>query len=351
MSLINQMLKDLDARHEGDSLSKLQREVRALPSSNGSASLRRVVVALTIGALLAGGWWAYERLVAGGGRSEVQVKGPEDVHVIAAALTPKPPPALDLPTTADAGVSAAMAVDGMKLSPSLDRLPEQPAASQVQPLAPVKPPKATGAPATAVPERRAVVEKTLPTKPVRDQVESDYRRAVGLVNGARVSESIDLLIDLLRIDGGHIASRQLLARLLIEQRRLDEAMAVLAEGLSTQPGQVGWAMQLARLQMERGDMAGAARTLKVSQPYAINHADFQGFAGLVAHRQGRQKDSAEHYQAAIRVSPSEGRWWLGLGLALEADGSVSDAREAFLRARASGNLNADLLALVDQKLR
>ena len=184
----------------------------------------------------------------------------------------------------------------------------------------------------------------------REQSEADYRRAMTLVNGARVQEATDVLLDVLSRDGSHTASRQLLARLLIEQRRLDEAYAILAEGLALQPGQVGWAMTLARLQVERSDLAGAARTLQASQQYAAGNADYLGFAAHAATPWSAQ-GCRRALPGAIRVAPGEGRWWLGLGLALESDQRAAEAREAFLRARATGSLNPDLQALVDQKLR
>jgi len=195
------------------------------------------------------------------------------------------------------------------------------------------------------------VDKTPAARSVRERADVEYRRAVGLVNGGRIQEATDVLLDVLRQDGGHVSSRQLLARLLIEQRRSDEAMAILAEGLASLPGQLSWAMTLARLQVDRGDFVGAARTLQQSQPFAVGSADYQGFSGHVQHRLGHHKESIELYQAAVRIAPSEGRWWLGLGLALEADHRQPEAREAFQRARASGTLNADLLVVVDQKLR
>ena len=174
-----------------------------------------------------------------------------------------------------------------------------------------------------------------------------------MVNGARLAEATDVLLDVLRQDGGHSASRQLLARLLIDQRRFDEAYAILAEGLALQPAQTGWAMMLARLQVERGDLQAAARTLEGSQQHAAaaGGADYLGFAAHVQLRLGHAKTAADLYQAAARAAPAEGRWWLGFGLALEADQRAAEAREMFLRARASGTLNADLSALVDQKLR
>jgi hypothetical protein len=42
---------------------------------------------------------------------------------------------------------------------------------------------------------------------------------------------------------------------------------------------------------------------------------------------------------------------MGLGIALQADGQADKARTAYLRARATNNLNAELSAYVDQQLK
>lgn len=363
MSLINQMLKDLDARHEDDVRAKLQREVRALPVAQSRTGLRiglGVALALALGAAA---WWSYATYLAPALANRpvapaVSVPAPAPPSMVQHPAQPVAEPVVPV-TQGQAVASAPQAPspapaevsDTLKLSPSLDRVPE-PAAPRA--TATPKSPLREEAPLPASPRRAAgtpVIEKTPVAKSAREQAEIDYRRAVSLVNGGRAAEAIDLLIDVLRQESSHVASRQLLARLLVEQRRLDEAMAILAEGLVSQPGQTAWAMTLARLQMERGDAAGAARTLRTSESFAAANADYQGFSGYVLHRLGKNRDAADHYRTATRIAPTEGRWWFGLGLSLEAEGSVAEAREAFLRARASGNLNPDLNVIVDQKLR
>lgn len=373
MSLINQMLKDLDARHEANARGRLHREIRALPEVKEGNGLQLAMAGLLAVVVAAAGWWAFERFLADGSVRSMTVAEP-------APQVPAPAPA---PTASEAaGASAAAivpqsaavesvaqdAVSGMKLSALLDKLPPEPEAAvrggaggaattqKKQPPA-VKEsekPAAVRVASSSTVGRDAApgsVDKSPVAKTARERTEAEYRKAVALVNGARIQEATDLLLDVLHQDGGHVASRQLLARLLIEQRRHDEAVAILAEGLMAQPGQVAWAMTLARLQVDRGDLAGAAHTLQKSQSFATGNADYQGFAGHVLLRQGRHKESVEYYQSAVRIAPADGRWWLGLGLALEADHRATDAREAFLRARASGSLNADLAAVVDQKLR
>lgn len=402
MSLINQMLKDLDARHEGDTRGRLHREVRALPQTKENRGLRLAVIALVTLTSGAAAWWGFEHIAASSaGRTLLSAEplAAAPVQAVpavpalpveppaapvpalapsAASATTEPPaapaqtepPVAVLPATAEVLPLDTVALDaasGLKLSALLDKPPGSelpatktapPAKSSSAPAAAAKrelaPPAPRGTPSPA-PQGKPVVagsvDKTPAARSVRERADGEYRRAVSLVNGGRVQEATDVLLDVLRQDGGHVASRQLLARLLIEQRRSDEAMAILAEGLASLPGQLSWAMTLARLQVDRGDLAAAARTLQQSLPFAAGSADYQGFAGHVQHRLGHHKDAIEFYQAAVRLAPSEGRWWLGLGLALEADHRSPEAREAFQRARASGTLNADLLTVVDQKLR
>lgn len=60
-------------------------------------------------------------------------------------------------------------------------------------------------------------------------------------------------------------------------------------------------------------------------------ADFHSLAGAVAQRQGKPGDAAEFYRGALRLKPAEGRNWIGLAMALEADGHAPEAREAYRR--------------------
>ena len=184
-----------------------------------------------------------------------------------------------------------------------------------------------------------------------ERVDADYRKAVNALNQGRVVEAIEGLRGVLRGDPLQRAARQLLVKLLVEAGRSDEAIDVLRDGLRGQPAQIGWAMALARLQVDRGDLAAAWTTLDASLPAAGNSADYQGFAGNVLQRLGRSREAITRFQAAARLAPGDGRWWLGLGLAHDAEGETDAARTAFLNARQGANLTPELQALVERKLR
>ncbi len=178
-----------------------------------------------------------------------------------------------------------------------------------------------------------------------------YQQSVEAFASGRSAESIEKLKQALAIEGGHAAARQLLAKQLLEQRRLEEVRSVLREGASRQPAQLQWSTLLARLELERGDVSAARQAIDLGLPQAAGSADFQSLAGAVAQRQAKPDEAAEFYRRALQLKPADGRSWVGLGLALEAEGHRPEAREAFRRALSTENLSPDLEALAQRKSR
>ncbi|MCL4723173.1 MAG: tetratricopeptide repeat protein [Burkholderiales bacterium] len=184
-----------------------------------------------------------------------------------------------------------------------------------------------------------------------ERAENEYRRALGLVNQGRVQEGMAVLRGALREDPGHAGSRLALFGLLVEQQRLEEAEALLQEALARNSSQPQLASRLARLQLERGDVRGAEDTLNKAAGAAAGNAEYRAFHAAVLQRLTLHREAVAEYQAALRLSPQAGVWWMGLGISLEADGKQAEAKDAFQRARATGTLSAELNAFVDQKLK
>lgn len=386
MSLINQMLQDLDARREAHGVGvKLPNDVRPLPAA--SASRLPWVLAALAGAVAAalGAYLALHEpaapppavLVAQA--APVLVAVPADAAPAVAVTGVAEPSATPAPAQVES-ISATPLPDAtgsLRLADVLsapEALPTaKPTAGRIEPAKkPAETRPAGEKPGDAKPEtarrenpqqtppvpvaearaaKNASIEKTEAAVQPRDRAETAYRKAIAAVNQGRISEALETLQDVLRMDGLHVASRQLLVKLLLEARRVDEAAQTLQEGLQGQPAQTGWAMSLARLQVDRGDLAGAAQTLQHSLPAAFGNPDYLGFAGHLQQRLGHGKQAADLYLAATRLAPADGRWWLGLGLAMEFEGRNDQALAAFQRARQCGNLSRELVALVEQKLR
>jgi MSHA biogenesis protein MshN len=184
------------------------------------------------------------------------------------------------------------------------------------------------------------------------RAESEYRRALASLQDGRMTEAVAALEQTLKLDPGHDAARQTLVGLLIEAKRSDEAIRHLQAGLALDARQPALAMLLARLQIERG--GSGIETLMATLPYAGKDtgrsADYHAFLAGALERGQRHREAAEQYQAALRIAPGNGVWWMGLGMALQADRRNAEAQEAFQRARASGTLGPELQAFVERRL-
>ena len=183
------------------------------------------------------------------------------------------------------------------------------------------------------------------------QVDALYQQSVEAFAAGRSGESVDKLQQVLALESGHAAARQLLAKQLLEQRRLDEARNVLRDGARQHPAQLQWSTLLARLELERGDASAARQAIDAGLPQAAASADYQSLAGAVAQRQGKPDEAADFYRRALQLKPADGRAWIGLGMALEAEGHKPEAREAFRRALTTESLTPELQALAERKSR
>lgn len=426
MSLVNDMLRDLEARRAAEiGAVSLQREVRALPTRSPSRRPWALSVVLLL-ALAGLGWSIREGIVPLAGTSgpvppATPAGGPPTAPAPMATTPPGLPDLRATPPVAEADSVPVLAAappqadDGLRLAPALASPPgaplqAQPPAPQGSPQAPLPlapppaaAPGAMGAPApvpapAAVPEATQAptpvptkvpahpsaaaatpvaalgagnaalapaplaatpappsgavrIEKTAALASPRERAEAEYRRAQALLSAGQTPAAAESLVAALHHDPAHGPARQALLRLFLEGQRFDEAAALLQQGLDIAPAQTGWAMSLARLQVERGDLAAAEKTLARSAAHGRAQADYAGFHGHLLLRLGQTAAAVERYETATRLAAAEGRWWFGLGQSLEAAGRGPEARDAYRRALASGNLNADLLALAESRLK
>lgn len=205
---------------------------------------------------------------------------------------------------------------------------------------------ATAASPNSAPTR---IDKTFTDTPERT-AEASFRRAAALIERGRLEDALQALRAALAVDGGHAGARQTLAALLVESRRTDEAEQVLRDGLQRDPAQSSFALVLARIALERGDTAGALELLRKHRAAANGNAQYLGFLAALLQRSGQHPQAVEEYQAALRLAPSVAVWWVGLGLSHEALERRAEATVAFQQAKASGALSADLADFVERKL-
>lgn len=409
MSLINSVLRDLDARKsDGPGAGQFQQHVRAVPDQRDRRGRRWVAVAgAAVVAAAAGGalWFNWPgkapalplavkasampavAVVAGGAaavaptlplivtpvQSQVRTPGqaPAPTAVIApaaAAPAPESAPAGKLvvekqndPISPPRGAvrlaatrAAASTASAPVAPPPTGAKPAHSAASTPAALAP--PPAVVGV--TPVPPEtgaRNSAPQTLPQKNItasspQERADNEYTQAVELLRQGKQGAAIQGLEQALRMSARHEAARQTLVAALIDMGRKDDAIRYAQDGLAEQLAQPAMAMTLARLQVERGDLRPAIATLESTLPYGAGHTGYEAFLAALLQRDEQHKRAVGHYLVAVQKSPEAGVWWMGLGISYQALQRSGEALDAFKRAKATGALNAELSAFVDSRM-
>lgn len=339
MSLINQMLQDLDKRRVGEpgALNTAEaNEIRTVAAQKRGSPIWKIAALCLL--LVAGmlSWMLWQQ----------QTVPP--IKPAPAPVAAKPAePAVNLPALkTDAQLESLPPQAPEQNISAAPALPPQ----AVQPAAPekVEAPKISAKPKAF--EHTSVQKQEKELSP-QQRAENEYRKAIGLTQQGRLSEAMDSLQQATKLDPFHLSARQMLVALLVDGKRPAEAEQILQEALKISPEQSGFAMLLARLQASRGDANAALETLRKGLSHAAGKAEYHALYAALLQRQERHAEAIEQFQAALRQAPSSGVWLMGMGISLQAEKRDKEAEDAFTRAKTSGTLSADLKAFVEQRLK
>ena len=402
MSLINSMLRDLDARKsDGPGAGQFQQHVRAVPDRHDNPGRRRIalagaaVVALVTAA--GGALWlnstgkalpfavlpAAQPVVAVVAAAPAAVPTavaatipPQETAALSAAAPALPvtAPAAPPPFTAQATVPVAAAVPTTTLALKKETESAIPPRNSVvadaarAAIAPAAGASANVKPAPAVAVAVAVTSvaapesasKNTPPPPLpqkrmsesspQERADNEYLQAIELLRQGKQGAAIQGLEQAVRMSARHDAARQTLVASLIDMGRKDDAIKYAQEGLADHIAQPSMAMTLARLQVEKGEVRPAIATLERTLAYSAGRTDYEAFLAALLQRDEQHKQAVEHYLVALQKAPEAGVWWMGLGISYQALQRSGEALEAFKRAKASSSLNAELSAFVDTRL-
>jgi MSHA biogenesis protein MshN len=395
MSLINQVLQDLEKRHATESEhNALPPHVRAVRGRRQSSVRPVVVVAWMIAAVVvtAVGVFLYGRHAPGNGASPIAA-APAPVPAqepfveqrpIAAAPSLAP---TTMPATAFNPVSRLSDELSLVAPPPVRKVEPAPAARPeksrtvprpevVAALPPAVPVEVQPAPVPEVSPRAealAAPPAALPAPPPEAQVPSAdsaqgaidkqmrevapseraeiaFRKGVAQIREGRANEAELDFRDALKLDPSHVGALQALLGLLLDSKRNNEAEQLLHKTLEINPRQPRHAMVLARLEVERGDVTSAINTMVGVLPYVNSDPDFHAFLAALLQREGRHREAVDYYRAALRGVPGNGVWMMGLGISLRASGQFAEARDSFQRALASRQLSPELQEFVTRQL-
>lgn len=367
MSLINQMLRDLQQRQENPSSGAPARQEpgrsRRLPGTRAKAVPPLLWVGAGGIAALALLWGVSERFQQIGAPDPVPAAPTASVPAAVAAgsappaigpTVPAAPAAVTPPRPASPVGPFTTPVAPQPVSVAAPRGSElsvaaagpQAAAASISDPRRVHPdllPGAVNAANLALQQavRAAGVAPPAASTPY-GRAEEAYRDGREAYAANRTDLSLEALRRALEFYPGHLPARELLADQLELAGRVDEAYDLLRQGLSMAPDYTPFRKRTARLLLDRDDAAGAVQVLTGSGlPRVEADPELHRLLARTYLRLGENFLAAQTYRNLLVHEPGVASCWLGLGDALAADGQPDEARRAYRRALAVGGLSGD----------
>ncbi|WP_115720058.1 tetratricopeptide repeat protein [Gallaecimonas mangrovi] len=335
MSVLNQMLKDLDKR--GAVVNDIASDTHA--GKPAKASWLWLLLLPAAAAMASAGWWL---------KGDMMAKTPPPVAAavpvapktaaVLASVTAKPvdvapagpgaAPAVIAPPKVSAPVTSAPALM-VKATPAVQSAPthvtKNTALTPPKAASPVSP-AVKAAPSTAAKVKREVLTPS-------QQAQGLYQSGLLAWQQQQVLEAESDWKKALAAKEDFKPARLALASLYQQQRRLEDAAAVL---LPMSDSDSDISLALARVLVQQGKVADAYQQLEMTPPTTKTGLQLKA---ELARLSGNLPAAADQYRRLANRYPDDGRLWMALGLTLEGLHQNSDAKAAYQKALAAASLS------------
>ncbi|MEA3465039.1 MAG: tetratricopeptide repeat protein [Thermodesulfobacteriota bacterium] len=367
MSLINQMLKDIEARRQQDGGAPAQ-PASVMPCHPPQRqllpwSLILLSVIFVVG-LVAGGWWwqsqqQSQRHPVAQQRALVSAPLPPLVAPVsmppASAIVQKVVETIPDMEPAPAPVLAP--VSAPESTPEQDNTvaaaKPQMASSALHDQEIIGKEKTTTSPvATTKAKQAAVVVKT-PTLPVTPQMRARKLRdqAQRLVARRRYGAGAILFDQALQIDGGSPTLWRQLAVIYLRAQQHDKALQVADKGCQLYKNDPSLRVIQARLLVELGYNDQALTALQsITLPPVQTSSDYYALLATLQQQHGDLVAAEHNYALLTTAFPQRGDWWFGRAICADHLGQYQQARRYFKQALGLAQLKPALKQYALQQL-
>lgn len=157
----------------------------------------------------------------------------------------------------------------------------------------------------------------------------NYQKAKKLITNKQTEAAVKLLTNTLKINPGHLDTIDLYGELLLSSRQYDKAIAVVDSGLQIKPGHLPFVFIKAQAFIQQGQLSDARNLLEEKQQYAARNVAYLNLQASVYRQMKEFKLALATYKNAIKINPASSSLWTGLAISLDAIGETAAAQRAY----------------------
>ncbi|PSW09598.1 hypothetical protein C9J01_20335 [Photobacterium rosenbergii] len=176
----------------------------------------------------------------------------------------------------------------------------------------------------------------------------EYKRAEKALKEGDSRKAIGYLETAVKYNPQWITARQKLAALYYGRGDSRRAITTLQQGLVLDSNQPDLRLTMAKLLVNESQQQAALNVL--SQMPSYTHSGYLAMRGALAQQLNQNDLALSSYQHLVKAEPYDGRWWLGLGVALERGQELEQAEEAYQQALQMGQISGETQQFIRQRL-
>ena len=188
----------------------------------------------------------------------------------------------------------------------------------------------------------------------RDRFESAehaLHSAQGYLDHEQIPEATGEFIRALNLDPRSHRAREALISILIESGQLDSAERHLERGLDISPRHSSYTLLQARVFIARQQPDRAIALLEDSPTPKARRSDALNLLAALYQGKGDHIKAERLFRSAVRITPGEGRLWMGLGISLEGQQRGGEALAVYRQATALDDLERGPKRWLESRIR
>ncbi|GAC36467.1 tetratricopeptide repeat protein [Paraglaciecola psychrophila] len=184
----------------------------------------------------------------------------------------------------------------------------------------------------------------------KNNTSSLKQRIAKSLNNDNLNLAQYLLKELLETEPDNIKARKKLAALLFAQGDYMQSKQLLIRGIELHPAKGDLRLMLARLYMVQKKPSLAINILSEFQPNREDQTEYLAYRAALAQQLKQTKLAKKDYQTLTKIESDNAKWWLGLAVAKDQLGEINMAIKSYNKASSLGQLQGSVNEFIQQRI-